>query len=165
MAEQATALEPQPRQGRPTLCDTAIADKIVAAVATGAYWKPACIAAGIDYSTVRDWIAKADRDRAAGVASVYTEFTNRLKRAEADAELALGRMVAATPDDWRAQAFVLERRYRERWGKSDAPSVAGQVVVSDALASQLADAMRVAAPQLPAIEVSAEPSSTEPADD
>jgi hypothetical protein len=79
---------------------------------------------------------------------------DRLKRAEAEAEVSLARMVASTPDDWRAQAFVLERRYRERWGKSDAPSVAVQVVVSDALAAQLADAMRVA--QVPAaIEVTA----------
>jgi hypothetical protein len=65
-------------------------------------------------------------------------------------------MVASTPDDWRAQAFILERRYRANWGKSDAPTVAVQVVVSDALASQLADAMRVAQVAAP-IEISATP--------
>jgi hypothetical protein len=84
---------------------------------------------------------------------------DRLKRAEAEAEVSLAKMVATTPDDWRAQAFVLERRYRERWGRQDAPTVAVQVVVSDALASQLADAMRVVAAKPIELEVTAEPAS------
>jgi hypothetical protein len=154
MAEQAITVAPQERVGRPTLCSPAVVDKILAAVAIGSYWRPACEAAGVSYQAVREWIAKAERDRSSGITSSYTEFTDKLERAQAEAEVSLARAVAGTPDDWRAQAFILERRYRANWGKSDAPSVAVQVVVSDALASQLADAMRVA--QVPAaIEVTA----------
>jgi hypothetical protein len=159
MAEQAMTLERTTTIGRPTLCSTEVADQILKNVATGSYWKPACEAAGVSYAAVREWIGKADRDRSNGIESPYTHFVDRLKRAEAEAEVSLAKMVATTPDDWRAQAFVLERRYRERWGRQDAPTVAVQVVVSDALASQLADAMRVVAAKPIELEVTAEPAS------
>lgn len=141
---------PQEREGRPTLCTPEIADKILKAISIGSYWEPACVAAGVSYKSVRRWLERASQDDAEGISerSPYCQFRDRLKRAEAEAEVSLARMVASTPDDWRAQAFVLERRYKERWGKQETTTNVVQVVVSDALVSQLSDALRVAqAPQ------------------
>jgi len=117
------------------------------------------VAAGVAYPTVRQWLARAQEDSAKGISSVYVDFSHTLSRASAEAEVHLASVVANTTDDWRAQAFILERRYRERWGRQDAPTVAVQVVVSDALAAQLADAMRVAAAKPVELEVTAEPAS------
>lgn len=166
MAEQMMTPEPRTTIGRPTLCSPETVHKILSAIATGSHWKPACEAAGVDYTTVRGWVEKADRDRLAGLTeSPYLYFVERLKRAEAEAEVELAKVVAGTSDDWRAQAFILERRYRDRWGKQDAPSVAVQVVVSDALASQLADAMRVVAAKPLVLETTAEPQPEQSSDE
>jgi hypothetical protein len=46
-----------------------------------------------------------------------TQFRDRLTRARAEGEVNLVRKLEADPD-WRAAAFLLERGYRERWGRA-----------------------------------------------
>ena len=49
----------------------------------------------------------------------YGEFCRALKRADLEAELACLRQIkeAAQNGDWRAAAWMLERRYPEKWGR------------------------------------------------
>jgi hypothetical protein len=144
--------------GRPTLCSEELADKIVKNLAAGSYLVTAAEAAGVSYHAVREWLIKARRDKEEGnVDTPYVKFADVLKRAEHAAEQALVTRLNVA-EDWRAQAFLLERRHRDRWGKSESQQQATQVlVISDQLAAGMLEALRVAAAvtkeiQQPAIE-------------
>lgn len=55
----------------------------------------------------------------------YLEFLEAATRASADAELhAVGRLVSAMKDDWRAALAYLERRYPDRWRRVSSTTVA-----------------------------------------
>lgn len=138
-------------------CTVELAHKIAGFLAHGSYWEPACVASGISYPTVRRWIQQAAKDEDDGIEdSVFIRFRDILDKATADAETGLVRIIAGNPDDWRAQAFILERRHRERWGKQEQTVNQVNVVVSDQLVSQLADALAVARSNSSAITVEAE---------
>lgn len=138
-------LKPNETSGRPTLATPELAQKILKHIAAGNYLGPSCEAAGVSYKTVREWIAKAARDRDAGETSAYTEFTEQLARATGAAETALVERLNVA-EDWRAQAFLLERRHRNRWGKAESQKQETQVlVISDQLAEGMLEALRVAA--------------------
>lgn len=154
-----TWLQPQDKIGRPPLANAEIASQIVKYLAQGNYLQPACEAAGTSYKTVREWIRKAAEDRERGETSPYTEFVDVLVRATAASETALVERLNVA-EDWRAQAFLLERRHRNRWGKTDSQKQETQqiLVVSDALAAGIVEALKVAVasrgelPQSPATE-------------
>jgi hypothetical protein len=60
----------------------------------------------------------------------YSDFLDRLTRARAEGELNLVRKLEADPD-WRAAAFLLERGYRERWGKAEPPRSRPTITLTD----------------------------------
>jgi hypothetical protein len=79
-------------------------------------YKRACMAAGIDQSTFYRWLQKAEKHKR----SKYSKFRKRLQAAEAEGELAnLQAIIEAGKRDWRARAWLLERRHPERWGKRE----------------------------------------------
>jgi len=138
-------LTPNESVGRPTLATPELAAEILKNIVAGNYLGPSCEAAGVSYKTVREWIAKSARDREEGKTSAYTEFTDRLARATGAAETAMVERLNVA-EDWRAQAFLLERRHRDRWGKAEAAQQAQQVlVISDELAKGMLEALRIAA--------------------
>ena len=50
----------------------------------------------------------------------YREFSEAIRLAESEAEAELVRMIrTAGPTDWRAAAFLLERRFQARWEKHE----------------------------------------------
>ncbi len=131
--------------GRPTLLTDEVAEKIEKALIAGNYVKPACEAAGIGYTTLREWIARGQQDLAAGLETPFTNLTHRLARAKAVAETSLVAELRNEPD-WRAKGFLLERGpYRDRWGKEELPTKASvTVTLPESLVAVLADALRVA---------------------
>ena len=138
---------PRPGTGRPTLLTPAVAAQILFALEQGSYVEPACEAAGVSRHTVRNWLKRGHSEREQGLSpddSPFVQFLNDTERAIATAETKLVQRVAATPDDWRAQAFVLERRHRERWGKSEQAAAANiQVIVSDKQAEAMLELLRL----------------------
>src|SRR5262249_54763403 len=120
----------QRREGRPSLVTTEAADAIIEALRRGSYIKPACEAAGVSYEALRNWILKGEADAEAGRDSEYTQFRARLKRARAEGELNLVRKLEDNPD-WRAAAFLLERGYRERWGKEEPQQSSVTITLTD----------------------------------
>ena len=72
----------------------------------------------MSYEAFRNWVLKGEADAEAGIDSAYAQFRDRLTRARAEGELNLVRKLEDNPD-WRAAAFLLERGYRERWGKAE----------------------------------------------
>lgn len=82
----------------------------------------------------------------------YRLFSAAVSRAVAESEVALVRRVKEA-DDWRASAWMLERRFQDRWRRRDhvevsgeghalPPVPAGRVVVEDPVARELARKLR-----------------------
>lgn len=135
----------QGRVGRPTKLTPAIANTILASLKRGAYLETACNAAGIAYGTMRQWVAKGVAHKEDNIRSVYRDFADKLARAQANVEMDLAERVASQTDaDWRAGAFILERRFRDRWGKNDQPQAANvTIVLADTQQSALLELLRL----------------------
>lgn len=104
-------------KGRPTKMSEETTKKICKYIADGNYLDTACRLAGLDYSTMRRWVQKGEQEGK----GVYYEFAEALKTAEAQAEAKRVELIlkAGKLNDWKANAWYLERKYPERWGKRD----------------------------------------------
>lgn len=84
----------------------------------GNYFSVACAATGIHEATGYEWLADG-RKELEGPRSKQTlkaEFTEAVEKASAAAErLAVGLVIRAGFDDWRAAMTFLERRFSDRW--------------------------------------------------
>lgn len=97
----------------------ATADVICEAIAGGVHVLVACQAAGISTPTYYSWRKLGEEDRSGPL----WEFREDVKRAEARAELALVAQVRIAGDsDWKAAAWMLEKRYRKRYGETLDPA-------------------------------------------
>ena len=115
--------------GRPTNLTPALTAAVADLLREGVTRAAAFASVGIAPSTGAEWIRRGeDRDDRPG-GDLYATFAAQVRAAEADHE---GRMLAlidsaaaASPADWRAAAWILERRYPERWSarrQIDAPA-------------------------------------------
>ena len=122
----ATAEKPRPvlkvfgrPPGRATKLSPQVQDLILAAVSVGTTLESAADLAGVSPQTVREWRrrGKGQDDRPA--TEPYTTFAKLLDKAEASFEIkALGALEkAARNGQWRASAWLLERRFPGRWGR------------------------------------------------
>ena len=132
------------RTGRTTKLTPQIQESIVRAVTAGAPLVQAAELAGIDKSTVLEWMRRGEeRDPVRPRTDAYANFASAITHARASDEIRrIARIDAAArggavtheeitthpdgrqvtkrhyaPPDWRADAFHLEAAYRERWGK------------------------------------------------
>ena len=115
--------------GRPTKLTEERANRIISMIAAGSYAHVAAKANGIAESTFYDWMSrgqKADRDDDGNLLdpdrdSVFAEFSERVKEAEATAEIRNLALIqtAAGNGTWQAAAWYLERKYADRWGRKD----------------------------------------------
>jgi hypothetical protein len=82
-------------------------DKLTQAIRLGATYKLACDYAGIDVSTLHDWV------------NTKPEFSTAIKDAEGKGALGwLAKIEQAASDgNWQAAAWKLERRYPEMYGR------------------------------------------------
>ena len=131
------------RSGRVPKLTPAVQSAIVNAVQVGVPVTQAAQLVGVGRSTVLLWLQRGDPQHSACPKAIYTEFLDAVTRARAIDEsrrvarleqagrggavvhektttFADGRVVVEkqfAPPDWRCDAFVLERRYPERWGR------------------------------------------------
>lgn len=100
------------RVGRPTLLDDERAERIIKAIRNGGSRNAAAEAAGVDRSTLFEWIARGRKGEAP-----FNDFVDRIKRAESVAENAMVRVVrkAARMGTWQAAAWWLERRRSKQY--------------------------------------------------
>lgn len=111
--------------GRNSLLTPAMQARICASVRSGNWLETAAQMGGIDRDTLFAWKRKGKEDLEAGRPnSIYGQFVNAVARAEAEAEAAsVLRVLIASQKDWRAAAWYLERRHRDRWTASPTLSV------------------------------------------
>ena len=89
-------------------------EALVIALGTGCTREAAARHAGIDRTTLYRWL---ERDAAIRI---------RVEKAEADVEVRLAaQIVQAAPDDWRAAAWMLDRRRPRSYGRAQAAAAAG----------------------------------------
>jgi transposase len=105
-------------KGRPCKLTEELAEKICHYISQGNYFDTSCKLVGIDYSTFRAWILKGEEDGR----GKFHDFSESIKRAEAEAEAKRVEMIlkaGSLGGDWKANAWYLERKYPERWGRVD----------------------------------------------
>lgn len=138
--------------GRPSSLTQEVAERIVTAIRAGAYAEIAATYAGVSRSTYFLWMAKGRKDaeeRDAGDFPAidashshewsiesgicwcghtrYSDFLDRIKEAEAGAEIhAIGKVRSAFDTDWKAAMTYLERRYPSRWRRRSTVDVGAE---------------------------------------
>ena len=103
--------------GRPPKLTPELQADIVGLVQAGNYLETAAHLAGVNVSTVRMWLRQGAQAKSP---DKYTRFLAVVRKAEAYAEAhGVQRVRAHGATHWQAEAWFLERRYRDRWGRSD----------------------------------------------
>lgn len=103
--------------GRPSLFTEERVEKILKALRQGMPYKQAAAYGGISYDTLNRWRNSGE----AGASEELSEFCNAMKEAEGEAVfklLSTIRRSATLRNDWKAAAWILERRHPKEWGKS-----------------------------------------------
>jgi transposase len=133
--------------GRPTKCSPELTARVCSYVRQGNYVEIAAAAAGVNKSTLYDWLKRGAREaalrgredgevppqrqskkRARELAQraerrereePYLGFSDAVEKAMAEAEVTLSLRLAKAGGDgqWRADAFRLERLFPTRWGR------------------------------------------------
>jgi hypothetical protein len=105
------------KTGRPEKLTAAIQAQVVDAIRAGASREKAAQAAGIDRSTLQRYLA---RGQGPGAPVRFKKFVEAFKAAEVAAYLASVDSIrqAAERGDWRAAAFMLERRHSDEFGRN-----------------------------------------------
>jgi hypothetical protein len=97
--------------GRPIKLTDELEQTICNAIVDGATYAAASEAAGIAYSTFNEWM-KDERPR-------FLKFSEAVRQANARARTELIRQIKQHGrKDWRALAWILERRFKDEYGNS-----------------------------------------------
>ncbi len=101
--------------GRPTRLTKAVREKIIKGIRLGLTYDRAAQLAGIHKSTFYMWKRKGLQKKA----PLYIKFIDELKKAEVEGEAAaISHIVkAAQEGTWTAAAWLLERRFPDRWAR------------------------------------------------
>lgn len=91
--------------------------QIVAFMADGSYFAPACKAAGTTRQTVEYW--QKLYQSGAEHAQEYADFFAALEKANAIAEVRALGAIQSGATSWQSRAWFLERRFPARWGAKD----------------------------------------------
>lgn len=81
---------------------------------------------GVSYDTLNEWMKKGERLKR----GKFFNFSESIKKAKAQAELLLVERIHDHGEkEWQANAWILERRHPERWGRRERHEHAGKVDV------------------------------------
>jgi transposase-like protein len=117
------ASKPRAKGGRPPKISKQVREDVVKAIKAGAYAEVAARSAGISETTYYRWMKQGDEENS----GQYREFREAVKKAEAEMEvLAGGLVVAAFREDWKAAMTYLERKFPERWSRSERRVLTGE---------------------------------------
>ena len=139
--------------GRPSKLSPERIQAICKAVGVGCSLAGAAAAAEVDYSTIAKWSVQGEKDVRDGKDTLFSAFFAGIARARDAAEVRLlSVIVAQAPQDWRAAAWILERRMPEKYGAKGHVEITGrggEPLVPREVAVRV---IREAAKQLPQLE-------------
>ena len=102
--------------GRPSKLTPQLREEIVNSIKAGNWIKTTCTNVGIDKSTFYDWMKRGEKSKRY---TIYKKFYEAVKQAQAFAEAVhVANISKAAETNWRAAAWILERRFSQRWGKT-----------------------------------------------
>jgi hypothetical protein len=102
------------KAGRPSLLSEELMKKLCDLIRSGVYVKTACQIVGIGTATYYEWMKRGRIEES----SVFSKFLDSIKKAEAEGEGAL--VLGIRKDEsWQSKAWLLERKYPDRWGRKD----------------------------------------------
>ena len=100
--------------GRKTKLTPEVQELIVDGINAGLTFGLTCARAGVNPATFYRWLEKGE----AAKSGVFCEFCDTVSRARADSAMRLvSQITLQAPTDWRAAAFLLERRFPDDYGK------------------------------------------------
>jgi len=102
--------------GRPSKFTEERRSAIIDAISHRIPYEYAAEANGICEATLHDWLNTAKAHRLEGIESDYTRFSEAIKRAEMTRMREHSDMIAAKPERWQADAWLLERRWPKHYG-------------------------------------------------
>lgn len=98
----------QKKKGRPSKFTKARKERIVQAIQAGCTYEMAADYAGITRSTLWNWLKKGEDPKQKS----YCTFLDQVKKAEVEGAMVhLGTIAQASQKDWKASAWMLERRH------------------------------------------------------
>jgi len=106
--------------GRPSKFTEKIRNDIIDAISHRIPYQMAAEANGISVETLYAWLRTAKEHQNEGIVSDFTIFSEALKRSEMTKVREHCDMIAAKPERWQADAWLLERR----WHKHFSPNAA-----------------------------------------
>jgi transposase len=125
-----------PAIGRPIKLTPELQRQIVMAVESGNYIETAAAYAGVDKTTVYDWMRRGAR----GDRPEFVAFSHAMQKALAASEMRdLDIIGNAAHENWQAAAWRLERKFPERWGRKDRMSIQADVNAKVVFVDDLAE--------------------------
>jgi transposase len=106
--------------GRPSKFTPERRSSIIDAISHRIPYEMAAEANGISGSTLYEWLKIGNDQREQGMETDYTIFSEALKRAEMTKVREHTDMIAAKPERWQADAWLLERRWHKYFGANAA---------------------------------------------
>jgi hypothetical protein len=98
---------------RNTKCTEPVTEAVRLALIHGMTFESACECGGISKQTGYDWLKRGESGE-----EPFLTFSDAVKKAQALGEYALVRTIQdATVKHWQAAAWLLERRFPEKWGR------------------------------------------------
>lgn len=104
--------------GRPSKLTPELQAKLVEYISAGNYDCVACGLVGINPSTYYRWLQLGKEAKS----GKYREFYNAIKKAAAAREASWIKYIDSDPS-WQSKAWLLERRYPERWSKKETRTI------------------------------------------
>lgn len=109
---------PKRGRGQPTKLTAELQTRIAQLLRAGNYLETAAQACGVAAVTARAWLREGAADVDAGRKTRYAAFNEAVLKANAEAEARFALNIsAAGVKDWRAAAFMLERKFPKRWSQ------------------------------------------------
>lgn len=103
--------------GRPTRLTKELTSKIAKHVEDWLPFEQACLLCDIPERYFYRWKEYGERDEKAEKTSLFTDFCQEIKKAEAKAEEAALKSIRIGENNWQAKAWLLERRHHDRYGR------------------------------------------------
>ena len=108
---------PEP-DGRPTKFTPERCSEIVNAISRRVPYQLAAEASGISERTLFYWLDEGANDLDANIDSDFARFLQAIKKAEMQKVIEHTDIIAARPERWQADAWLLERRWYKYFGAS-----------------------------------------------
>jgi transposase len=93
-------------------------ERIIKDISRRIPYELAAEANGICEATLYDWLNTGKAHQLEGLESEFTKFSESIKRAELERVLEHTDMIAAKPERWQADAWMLERRWPKYFGNN-----------------------------------------------